>query len=446
MTTSTQSSTIYPPDDLPIIVQDRRRQNFFMIDNVLISRYGKQLKSTGIAVYNVLAMFTNRDGKCFPSQSTIAKLIGMSRMQVNREIAKLQRLQLISVEPQYSTQGQQRANLYTLLDLAESEVPVTHRYTPGNSELHPPVTDSYTPCNRQLHEQDLHNKTQFKQNLEEQQHVPKPQENIASGNAPTDVVVALALSPPALPEEKTSKENTNKRLNHPASIPLQETGKTNHAQTEHNEKSLSAVQQTSADALIARGLAEKVALRLALHYSPERIAQKLDYLAFVQEERPEQVANPCGWLRKAIEDDYAPPDGYTPLEEVVEMDVVEQFEEEPEQALETHEQPEPAAQLTSIQAIFGTTEYEMNLWQQMLAEFKWMLPASTFERCFADTQLLSLQNGEALIGLPSKHGCDWLANRFGQKIVHALATKLGGQSYTVKFIDLSLVSTPPLVP
>lgn len=92
MTTSTPSSTFCPPNDLPIIVRDRRRRGFFTIDNVVLDHYGKALKPTGIATYAGLARFANREGVCFPSQTTLAKLIGMSRMQVSREIDKLKRL------------------------------------------------------------------------------------------------------------------------------------------------------------------------------------------------------------------------------------------------------------------------------------------------------------------------------------------------------------------
>ncbi len=133
-----------PPTDLPIVVQDHRRRGFFTIDNEVIDRYGAQLKPTGIATYTGLARFANRAGECFPSQTTLAKRLGMSRMQVSREIDKLKNLGLIEVKPQFGSHGEQRANLYILCDIPKDESPVKHRYTPGNCELHPPVTDSYT--------------------------------------------------------------------------------------------------------------------------------------------------------------------------------------------------------------------------------------------------------------------------------------------------------------
>lgn len=65
-------------------------------------------------------------------------------------------------------------------------------------------------------------------------------------------------------------------------------------------------------ALLDQGVAEKVAMRLGEQYPPERIRQKIDYLTYVLEEDPTRIKNPRGWLRRAIEENYGPPDGYAP--------------------------------------------------------------------------------------------------------------------------------------
>ncbi len=73
--------------------------------------------------------------------------------------------------------------------------------------------------------------------------------------------------------------------------------------------------QTEASVLIALGITPKVVQRLAARYSFARIEEKLAYLDFLQEEQPDKVKNPHGWLRKAIEEDYAAPDGFVPKAE-----------------------------------------------------------------------------------------------------------------------------------
>src|SRR5690606_23619012 len=63
-------------------------------------------------------------------------------------------------------------------------------------------------------------------------------------------------------------------------------------------------------ALVDLGLSKRIANELAKKYGSAHIAEKIDFLTFLQETAPDKVANPRGWLRKAIEEDYGPPDGY----------------------------------------------------------------------------------------------------------------------------------------
>lgn len=430
MPTSTPSSILCPPADLPIIVEDRRRRGFFQIDNLIIDEYAPQLGAYGVAVYNVLSRFANRKGECFPSQATIAKRLDMSRMQVSREITKLKVLGLIEVHPQYGPNGEQRANLYILCDIPTAEPPVTHRYTPRHHELHPPVTGSDTPCNRQLHKQDPKNKTQLEQNPEEQQ----------------QTVVASVLSDSTLVKEELTDNTLNKRMNVPEPTPVLEPTPINSSRTTTNENSLSAAQQSSAAALITIGLAETVAHQLAEDYSPAHIVEKLEYLDYLQAEHPTQVLRPCGWLRRAIEEDYAAPDGYqSAVERIAEAAERARCEAEHEQFVADQRQQAQAMQeqacqteairLAELQSAFGTTQRELDLWQLLLQEFKLSLPADTFFGYVGDTVLLALKDGEALIGLPMGRARGWLENRFRKQIERTLSSSLK-QKVTVQFITL----------
>jgi hypothetical protein len=68
-------------------------------------------------------------------------------------------------------------------------------------------------------------------------------------------------------------------------------------------------------ALTELGLAENVVKRLTTRFSRERILQKIDYLAYLEECQPNKVKNPRGWLRRAVEEYYGPPDGYVNAQE-----------------------------------------------------------------------------------------------------------------------------------
>lgn len=104
--------------DKPFVVDDRRKQGYFTIDNVLLDVYGKQIGPHGIAVYAALARFANREQECWPSLATIGDRTGMSRRQVGREIAKLERLKIISITPQFDTATKtHKSNVYALLNI-----------------------------------------------------------------------------------------------------------------------------------------------------------------------------------------------------------------------------------------------------------------------------------------------------------------------------------------
>jgi hypothetical protein len=63
-------------------------------------------------------------------------------------------------------------------------------------------------------------------------------------------------------------------------------------------------------ALQAFGISEGVAKGLVVLYGAEKIQQKIAYVDFLRIHDPGKVRTPRGWLRRAIEDDYGPPDGF----------------------------------------------------------------------------------------------------------------------------------------
>jgi len=76
-----------------------RNGDWFWINKKVLQLFSRSLKSSGLAVYNVLASFANSKSQaCFPTQKTIAELIGMSKRTVIRRIRELQELGLLAVE------------------------------------------------------------------------------------------------------------------------------------------------------------------------------------------------------------------------------------------------------------------------------------------------------------------------------------------------------------
>jgi len=83
--------------DIP--VRSSKDGGWYWIDKTVLHLFGKKIKASGVAVYNVLAYFANSKTQiCFPTQKTIAGLIGLSRRTVVRKIKILEKLGLILVE------------------------------------------------------------------------------------------------------------------------------------------------------------------------------------------------------------------------------------------------------------------------------------------------------------------------------------------------------------
>jgi hypothetical protein len=341
---ATQTTTAQQIDDDPLFtVQDRRRKGFFTIDNDLLDRFGEQLGPYGLAVYMALARFADQDSECYPSQSTIAKRTGMSRMQVSRVIEKLQKLQLISALQQTAPNGAQRTNLYILYDLP----PVTDSYTPCNSELHPPVTDSYTPCNTQLHKQNIVNKTHKEQDTKQQQRRAR---NNAVPDSKKDVVVAL---------------------------------------TAHG---------------IADGVAKRLAKRYGKKRMEEKI-EYLDFLlavrpaevkkpaAWLRRAIEENYSEPDGYISKEERERLA-------VEEEKQAEEAERQAvavETSHKVVKEEKQAEQAARVRALREEHSTSEEYLELWEKTKTELKYTATPD-INALIPELEMLSVRDGTVLLG------------------------------------------------
>jgi len=85
--------------------------DWYWISRAVLLSYGRALKPSGIAVYNVLASFANSKTQgCFPTHRTIAKIASTSKRTVIDKIRLLEKLKLIRRERQ---EGQ---SIYYLLE------------------------------------------------------------------------------------------------------------------------------------------------------------------------------------------------------------------------------------------------------------------------------------------------------------------------------------------
>ena len=92
-------------------MRDIRQRGWFWIENKLIDRTDLSFEEK--AMYMILARFTDKDGKCFPSIEKLAESIGKDKRTVIRYIKKLEEKGLIEKKRRFN-----QTNVYYLKNVA----------------------------------------------------------------------------------------------------------------------------------------------------------------------------------------------------------------------------------------------------------------------------------------------------------------------------------------
>lgn len=178
------------------------------------------------------------------------------------------------------------------------------------------------------------------------------------------------------------------------------------------ESKSEAIQKDVVVALSSHGISKSVAQRLAREYAPETIDEKVEYLEFLLAERPAELNRPAAWLRKAIEDDYAAPDGFVPTEVRVRQANEEKRrkqaasealrqQQELIEAQERERDEERVAQRAALREEYGTTEEDEEFWQEVLKELRYGVALANFA-LIADAAILQVTDNKAVVGVQSE--------------------------------------------
>lgn len=90
-------------------------KNGVWINNELLQ--DEKLTSTDKLVYGVIRSFAKRNGSCYASNNTIAKLLNMSKAQIKKSISKLRKLNYVKSRLVYKIDSKEVNRRYlTLLD------------------------------------------------------------------------------------------------------------------------------------------------------------------------------------------------------------------------------------------------------------------------------------------------------------------------------------------
>lgn len=186
-------------------------------------------------------------------------------------------------------------------------------------------------------------------------------------------------------------------------------------------------QQSVVAALTLAGISGSTAQKLSRDYEGEYLMQKVSYLEFLQSDKETKVKRPAGWLRRAIEQDFAAPDGYKPPEALAEeqrqMEVAQKraeerkrnieqtFQKAEREKAETERQKARLTQekLEELRAEHQTSKAEIEAWKGVKEQLEKAYPGSLQVKAAIDqSHLLSVRDGAALFACTNKFAAEWL--------------------------------------
>src|SRR3990167_4089174 len=98
-----------------VAIEDHRRHNFLIVQNVVIDEYLAKIGPYAFAVYCYLVRRAGQMCSSYPSIPRIAKDCGMNEKTVRGALQKLTDENLIAVKIRYSDHGDRDSNRYSIL-------------------------------------------------------------------------------------------------------------------------------------------------------------------------------------------------------------------------------------------------------------------------------------------------------------------------------------------
>lgn len=164
--------------------------------------------------------------------------------------------------------------------------------------------------------------------------------------------------------------------------------------------------------LMKLGYKAGVAKRLASRYDEDYILQKIDYLDYAERHHPRTIRKPLAWLTKALDENYAEPEGYREYRARTQvLQIAEPERSEAQLALDlTADRDGEYEVLVHDESVVPAEQCTL-LWHTVLEELKLQVTGATFDHLFAGTHLLHLDPQQAVIQVRSVMAQEWLEGR-----------------------------------
>jgi hypothetical protein len=197
--------------------------------------------------------------------------------------------------------------------------------------------------------------------------------------------------------------------------------------------------------LLALGLADTVTKRLTSRYSAERIQEKIEFLIYLQEHAPEKVKNPRGWLRRAIEENYGPPDGFLTQAERTQLAAAAEAEAKAAEAYvlaaqerQAEQEAQQVAFRRQLDAQYETTEEDLAFWEIAQTEIKFAsISHPDLKTLLANAEILKCNDATVQIGIPQEAAFRQLSHPGTKKVVKRALTQAAGRAMEPEFVLLT---------
>lgn len=237
-------------------VRDMRDRNWFWADNEVFDIMGPRIKVNALATYLYLCRCADKDSQsCYPSYKRIGDATGTSRSTAKRSVQTLIEFGMIAIETRPHPQGDSDTNLFVILPRAA--------WKDGNAQGSVHTEPGRVTQNRPL----------LSENSPPVQSEPSPR---------------FTQTPKQYEVEQEVFNNTKQQENVVV------------ADANASPSDTAAFDELSAK-LIALKVSPKDAARLARDF-PGECARQIEYFPF-----QDKVKSQGAFLRRAIENDYAPP-------------------------------------------------------------------------------------------------------------------------------------------
>lgn len=216
-----------------------------------------------------------------------------------------------------------------------------------------------------------------------------------------------------------------------------------------------------AAALVDREIEPRVASQLATLYNRQRIQDNIDWFEWKQKNAPTSIkTNPAGLLRRAIEQDYASEghhQGFQTRQQKAATAAARNkrlaaqqrliaAQSQRQRAYLQQKQAERTTRLETLRERFHTTAQEQAIWSQVLQALKPRLTATRFNTYLAQSAILSLKKGRAVIAVPNRFIQTWIDDHLSTTIQQTLAGFLKVQPVTLQYQILDALDPKPKKP